>query len=132
MATYRELVTESKNVSMGKTFSNFGSFDDYETPATVEEFQFAEEEREEFCSFLERAFKKDVFVEEAEVDLEEREGLEKAWEGFDDPEDAFSALNTCSGYRIVVSHDGIGNVFRIVNEVGAITWGVVPPDVDKV
>jgi hypothetical protein len=109
---YLTLVIEN-NPFKGKDFSNFDEYGE------VGNFLILTESEEKLSAFLGKAKKNELFLEENEISEELAERLEKEWASIEEEEEKYN--NEYLDYTLYVK----GNSFRIENEVGAKTWGVV-------
>jgi len=116
MSKYRSLILGNKPV-LGKEFSNFNG-----------------EERFESCSiatgkdalrFIEKAKHNDLFLEECDIEHTLANELEEAWGEVPYDSAVGNVREYNSFYALSVKRDEVGYIFRIVNEVGAKTWGVL-------
>jgi len=76
--------------------------------------------------FLNMAYNREFYIQDSEISPEEREDLEAAWEAEKAPL-YFRTTEEDTGYSIEIkrTEKPYIAVFRIVNEVGAVTWGMV-------
>jgi len=119
MSMFRELIL-GNNPSTGEEFSNFDGEVIFDS--------CSEESERRILAFIEKAKNNDVFLEDCVCDVDAilYDKLEEAWDSMgSETEVVRNCLESCLGYRIWIKVDEVGYCFRIVNEVGAKTWGVL-------
>ena len=117
---YRELI-KANNPNSGKEYSEFGGVltGDQVDNFIVEEGSLLED----LLNSLKKG-KEELFLEENEESLNLREELEREWGKVSKDKEEHS-IHEHYGYTLYIRKDINGYVFRIVNEVGALTWGIL-------